>query len=151
MIKKIIFLFFGAVLLWSCATVPFIQRESSIKSVVELINTGNHAKLSELSEIPFLLDGEIIVMPGDVSFFWETALKNGLSISGYTIESVGPPDAGDSAVFSESREIAMFFAKYVPEDSSIAKIKASSGTFYLLLNGKEGKYPRIIGFKGDGA
>ena len=149
--QKCILSILAFILLASCSTVPFARRESSVKAVTALVNAKDHQKLIRLSETPFLLDEEIIIMPGDVAFFWETALQNGLVIKEYTVESITPGEAEDYKYFSDSREIEIFFTKYVHEDSSIAKITSSSGVFFLLLTGKDGRYPRIFGFKGGGA
>ena len=40
-----------------CSTLSFASRESSILSVVDLINQGDPSLLAELSSPPFVLDG----------------------------------------------------------------------------------------------
>ena len=153
MIKKNLLWFLGVLLVVllifsSCATANFIYRESTARKVVDLVNAKDTEILSLLSRNPFLLDGEIILMPGDMKMYWEKAFEAGFGLPGGVVESVVPVDGNTSEIFGDTMDIQVFFKKYVPAASSLAKVSSNSGCYWFVFNEKEGKYPKILAFKG---
>ena len=59
--KKIILLMMISLLFASCASVQK-KDERSVFTVAELINQGDSGALFRMSEVPFLLDQEIILL-----------------------------------------------------------------------------------------
>jgi hypothetical protein len=54
----------------SCATVPVSQRDGRVEALLTELNTADVDRLMELSARPFLLDGEIIALEGDLRTLW---------------------------------------------------------------------------------
>jgi hypothetical protein len=74
--KKLPYLLLLVLLLSSCASIQRSKDEGNIERVSELINTGQAKKLTAMTELPFLLDQEIIVLAKDVATFWSTIVKS---------------------------------------------------------------------------
>lgn len=131
-----------------CSTLSFASRESSILSVVDLINHGDPALLAELSSPPFVLDGEILMSEASVSEFWKGFRASGYRLTGVNITIFGTAGTETYRKFSESGEMELFFRRYINGRAVAAEISSAEGRFYLLLGEKRGDYPKILGIKG---
>ncbi|RKX73555.1 MAG: hypothetical protein DRP87_18710 [Spirochaetes bacterium] len=131
----------------SCATVPFAGRERNILKVVDLINRGNTNQLISLSQIPFLLDGEIIMLEKDLEFLWENFASARLAIPDPRVAETRPASESSHEIFASSMEVEVFWKKYLPEASFIARIVSDNGEFLLILGGRQRGFPLIYGFK----
>ena len=154
MTEKILMRLSGALLVSllifsSCATANFVYRESTAEKVVDLVNEKDAPTLAGLSRNPFLLDGEIILMSGDMQRFWEKAFESGFGFPGAVVESVIPVDENTFRLFGDTMDVRVFFNKYVPEASSLAKVSSDSGDYWFVFHDREGKYPKILAFKGS--
>lgn len=137
-----------AVLLSACSTLNFAAKEETVLEVVNLINYGTPEELQSLSDLPFVLDGEIVFSGGTITDFW-----TGLRASGFllrdavpvVIQEVAP---GTSSRFSTSREMEIFFEKHLVEKAVCVDLETADGVFHLLLGEKRGDYPVILGFGG---
>ena len=147
--KNLLWLLAVLIIFSSCATANFVYRESTARKVVDLVNTKEAETLARLSQNPFLLDGEIILMPGDMKMFWEKSFEAGFGLPGAVVESVTPVDAGTFKIFGNSMDVKMFFKKYVPPAASLAKVISDSGDYWFVFYNREGKYPGILAFKGS--
>jgi len=153
MIKKNLLRFFGVLpvalmIFSSCASANFVYRESTARKVVDLVSGKDSETLSLISRNPFLLDGEIILMSGDMELFWEKAFAAGFGFPGGTVESVIPVDGETFRIFGDTMDIQVFFRKYVPAPSSLAKVSTGDGYYWFVFSEREGKYPKILAFKG---
>ena len=131
-----------------CSTLAFAGKEETVMEVVELVNFGDPEILTELSKPPFVLDGEILFAEGTVSGFWKGFRESGYLLKDarpVVIEEVTP---GTCSKFSESREMEIFFGKYLVERAVCVDLETSDGVFYLLLGEKKGEYPEILGIRG---
>jgi hypothetical protein len=143
---SILILFFS-----SCATIPFEAKDRNIEKIASLLEKGDVDKLTGISNLPFLLDGEIILMQGDIYTLWENAVGSGFIIDDPRIIGQNPVDDQSHSIFAESMEVKAFFSKFVPVTAAIVSIpgKATGGNaadMYMILNrGKMGN-PHIIGF-----
>jgi len=131
-----------------CSTLAFAGKEETILEVVELINFGEPDNLIEISQPPFILDGEILFSESTVSTFWK-----GFRESGFLLKNANPVVIEEvttvtSSKFSESREMEIYFNKYLVEKALCVDLETSEGVVYLLLGEKMGDYPRILGFRG---
>ena len=133
---------------FSCSTVQFVQKERTALKVIDLINEGDAEGLTRISGSPFLLDGEIIMMPGDMKQFWEKAAEKGFVLSNPEVIGITPVDGNTYNLFSPYEEVKVFFEKYVPSDAAVARVSSPAGDVLLLLYGKNKGYPYILGFKG---
>ncbi len=149
MIKKLIPLtLLCLVVFFSCSTVRFVQKEGTVLKVIDLINSGDAGRLAGISGSPFLLDGEIIMMPGDMKQFWEKAAEKGFVLTRPEVLGITPVDGNTYTLFSPYEEVKMFFEKYVPSDAVVVRVSSSAGDVLLLLYGRNEGYPYILGFKG---
>lgn len=146
-LKSVLLFLLSMFLLLSCSTVPFAQRESSIDRVIELFRTGDVSTLSDISQRPYLFDGEIILLPRDIELLYQGLADGGFTIHDYTIESVHRIDQTSYAQFADSMEVKTFFSKYLEPTTVLATVQGRNGRYLLLLDGQQGMYPKIYGFK----
>ena len=101
------------ILLASCASLQRSKDQRNIERISELINTGQAQKLTAMTELPFLLDQEIIVLAKDVATFWSTIGEVGFKVQEPALErgvKVGPESYKE---FFDSMEVRTFFTKYL--------------------------------------
>jgi hypothetical protein len=140
----------GAVLflvLSSCATKPYVQKEEKIFDLVKAINSGEAAEKA-LAEAPFLFDGEIILLQNHLTVLWKNLYMAGFRMHGAVIvrnEFLGEDSWRE---FGDTMDVRTFFKKYLDENTSLVEIKARGGNYVFLLNKEVDGYPRIQGFKG---
>jgi hypothetical protein len=146
--KKIPYLLLLAVLLASCASIQRSKDEGNIERISELINTGQAEKLTAMTELPFLLDQEIIVLAKDVETFWNTIVEVGFKVEEPSLErgvKVGPDSYKE---FYDSMEVETFFKKYLEKRSRLLELKTNTGQRIALLVTDTLFTRTIHGFKG---
>ncbi len=133
----------------SCTTFKAVPGRKAITRFIELYNTGDIDRMTMMTSIPMLVDGEIVARTGDAEFFWTRLSEAGFSFensdSSYSVE---PVDQNSFLLFGNTMEVRTFFTKYVPETAVIVRLKGPGGDFILLLSGRKGFYPFIFGFTG---
>jgi hypothetical protein len=132
----------------SCATMKAVPKDRAIAKFIELYNSGDTVRMTEMTFIPMLIDGEIVARNTDADFFWNSLAKAGFTLDGSESFTVEPLGANSSLVFGDTMEVGTFFAKYVPETAVLVRVKGPVGDFILLLSGRKGPYPFIFGFTG---
>ena len=146
--KKLPYLLISVILLASCASIQRSKDEGNIERISELINTGQAEKLVAMTELPFLLDQEIIVLAKDVTTFWNTIIEVGFKVEEPVLEQgvkVGPESYRE---FYDSMEVETFFKKYLKKQSRLLELKTSTGQRILLLVTDTLFTRTIHGFKG---
>ncbi len=136
------------IVFFSCTTMKAVPKERAIERFIELYNTGDTVRMSEMTSIPMLIDGEIVARNADADFFWNSLAKAGFTLDGSESFTTEPLNSNSSLLFGDSMEVSTFFAKYVPETAVIVRVKGPGGDFILLLSGRKGRYPFIFGFTG---
>lgn len=142
------FLSLMAMLLSSCASGPYIQKEHDVLRLVELINEGRITEIEGLSPAPFILDSETLYLTSDIQTFWKNlktasfVLKDAQFV---LTQQVGPETY---KLFADTYDMQNYFFHYTDKDSSVVTLKTSQGTYYLLLERKHKGYPKIRGIKG---
>lgn len=131
----------------SCTTTPYAQREDNVQKVIDLINEGEAEALMAQSRLPFLFDGEILMLERDVRNMWENLAGADFSMKNAEHEYIGPAGRYSYPPFADSMEVRTFFKKYLPEKSSIVRITADNGEFFLLLGPRDETAPTIIGYR----
>jgi hypothetical protein len=101
-----------------------------------------------MSETPFLLDGEIVLLPADVSAFWTGIVKAGFRVQGAALESGVPVTADSHRQFADTMEVKSFFARYVKDNARILEMSTSSGRRIRILTRSTWFSWTILGFKG---
>jgi hypothetical protein len=144
--KKILIPLICMIVLASCVT--FEVDEDEVTKIIKLINTGDTKKLAKITQTPFLLDAEIIALQDDAALYWKNLAQAKFGLVNAQLVDIIPVEAETYKLFAESWEVEVFFTKYVPPHSMVAKIKADNGNFLLLLDGEKKGYAQILGIKG---
>jgi len=138
----------AALALVSCASFQRSRDGDAARRVTALVNAGQAERLAAMSAIPFLVDGEIVLLPDDVDSFWNGIAKAGLraqaSVPGQG-STVGPESYKD---FADTMEVRVFFEKYVKKGARILTVNAIPGGDILLIVAPECLSWKIIGWKG---
>jgi tRNA1(Val) A37 N6-methylase TrmN6 len=134
----------------SCGTTyDFLAKESTTQTVIDLINSGNSAKLAELTVVPSIIEGQIVYSKDDIKEFWKILSDAKYSVKDAKIADVQPADGKHAALFGETKDIALFFAKYPPKnESAVVTVETGKGTLYLLIANRKGDFPQIYGIGG---
>ncbi len=132
----------------SCTTMKAVPNDKAIERFIELYNSGDTVRMTEMTSIPMLIDGEIVARTGDADFFWNRLAEAGFSFEGSNSFVVEPVDDRAKHLFGDTMEVGTFFDKYVPDTAVIVRVKGPGGDFILLLSGRKRRYPFIFGFTG---
>jgi hypothetical protein len=146
--KKLPYLPLLVVLLASCASIQRSKDEGNIERISELINTGQAEKLTAMTELPFLLDQEIIVLARDVATFWSTVIEVGFKVEEPSLERGVKVTPESYKEFYDSMEVKTFFKKYLKKQSRLLELKTNTGQRILLLVTDTLFTRSIHGFKG---
>ena len=146
--KKLPYLLLVLVFFASCASIQRSKDEGNIERISELINTGQADKLYAMTELPFLLDQEIVLLGKDVQTFWSTIVEVGFKVEEPVLErgvKVGPESYKE---FYDSMEVRTFFNKYLKKKSRLLELKTNTSQRILLLVTDTLFTRTIHGFKG---
>ncbi len=132
----------------SCATVKAVPPDSAVENLLVLINSGDSKTMTEITNIPMLIDGEIIQRKTDAEHFWDLMNKASFSFGSSSEFRTEPADSNTYMLFGDTMEVRTFFDKYIPDTALLVKVKGSGGDYAFLLSGRKGKYPYIFGFTG---
>jgi hypothetical protein len=138
----------AALLLSSCASMQRAQDEGDVRQIAELVNAGQAQKLAALSASPFLLDGELVVLPADVKSFWEGIAKAGFKTPGASLSDALPVTPQSYLEFASTMEVKSFFSRYVKDGARLLRMSANEGKRILILARHEWFSWRILGWKG---
>jgi len=101
-----------------------------------------------MTELPFLLDQEIVLLGKDVQTFWSTIIEVGFKVEEPVLErgvKIGPDSYKE---FYDSMEVRTFFNKYLKKQSRLLELKTNTGRRILLLVTDTLFTRTIHGFKG---
>jgi hypothetical protein len=138
----------AALALASCASYQHSWDQGAVGQVADLLNTGQAPKLTSMSLTPFLVDGEIVLLKGDVASFWDGIAKAGFRVEGAALDQGAPVAAESYKQFADTMEVKAFFSQYVKKDARVLRMTSSKGSHVLLLMRRDRIYLKIIGFKG---
>jgi hypothetical protein len=138
----------AALAMASCASLQHSWDQGAVKQVADLLNSGQSQKLAKMSVTPFLVDGEIVLLPGDVASFWDGVAKAGFRVEGAAVDQGTPINAESYKQFATTMEVQAFFSRYVKKDARLLSMTSSTGRHILLLMRSEWFSRQIIGFKG---
>ena len=138
----------AALMLTSCASIQRSRDQGAVHQLADLINSGQSQKLASMSVTPFLLDGEIVLLPSDVSAFWAGIIKAGFRVQGAALENGVPVTAESYRQFADTMEVKSFFSRYVKDKARILEMSTSSGRRIRILTRSTWFSWNILGFKG---
>ena len=101
-----------------------------------------------MTELPFLLDQEIIVLAKDVETFWSTIIEVGFKVEEPSLERGAKVTPESYKEFYDSMEVETFFKKYLKKQSRLLELKTDTGQRILLLVTDTLFTRSIHGFKG---
>ncbi len=132
----------------SCATGPYVQKESGVLKLVDLINEGEVTEIDGLTPAPFALDGETLYLESDVATFWKNLKAASFAMSSPRFVGANHLAPDSYKTFADTFDMKNFFEKYTGKDTSLAVVDTKEGRYYLLLERKVQGYPRVRGLKG---
>ncbi len=132
----------------ACSTVPPAQREDRIVQLLAELDTAEPARLLELSATPFLLDGEILAREADVGTMWANLREAGFRFDDASVVTVAAVSADSYVRVEDTRDVRVYFDRYLPEGAGVVEITTVHGSFLVLTGDKVGRIPRIFGFAG---
>ncbi len=148
MIRKTFLILSTVITIAGCATFGAGYAARNVQKAVELINSKNALELSRHSSTPFLFDGEMLLRHSDVEAVWRHLSENDFELKNPIIAETATTDDSTYKIFSESQEMEIFFRKYIPDNSTLAKIYTEDGEYHLLLGRAVDGYPAILGITG---
>jgi len=148
MMKNLGILILVALALSSCVT--FKLDEQEVNKVLLLWQRLDPIRLTEITATPFLLDGEIIALKEDAKLYWQRLKSSGLKPGQLYTTEIKPADESWTQFFPNTRQVQLFFKKYVPAKSVIVQITCEAGLFFFILNGEKNGYAQILGIRGPG-
>jgi hypothetical protein len=147
--KKIV-LFLVVISLIGCVSLQQ-QYYNSAEDVIGLINDGKADELSSMTQTPFLLDGEIIILDNDMKDFWKNILKAGFRVKNPTIVEPYPVGEDTYKEFAKTMEVESYFKKYVSKKGHVIVVETEKFKLLLIMDKTKKNKTKIIGFKGPEA
>ncbi len=135
----------------ACATFGPRQAQRAAGEIVGLVNSGQAAELARMSRAPFLLDGELLLLPGDIATFWDGVSKARFRIDPAAAVTVVPVDTQTYTRFAATMEVKTFFQSYVSKKGALVVLESGRSRILLLLERGKGGRTQIVGFKGPDA
>jgi hypothetical protein len=146
--KRLLAVLATAALLASCATTDLSRGQGDAAQLADLVNSGQAKQLAALSAVPFLLDGEILALKGDVASFWQGVVSSGYRIAGASVQRSVPPGPDGYRDFADTMDVKVFFKKYLGKDTRLVELATSDGKRVLLLMADGFASRAIYGFRG---
>jgi hypothetical protein len=146
--KPILSVFLLLLMVAGCATFSLKDEERGFTTVINLINDDHSDTLASISTVPFLFDGEILLVKQDVEVLWKNAIAAGFELPKPQIVDIEPAKPDMASIFSDSKEVAVFFKKYLPKNAVFASVKSDNGEYLFILGERISGVPRIVAFKG---
>jgi hypothetical protein len=132
----------------SCATLQKSADSGVVRTVTSLINKGDDTGLAAMSAVPFLVDGDIVTIPGDIAAFWAAAVKAGFKVDGAALDAGTAVTADSYKQFASTMEVKTFFTRYVPSGSRVLDLTSGAGAHLRLIVHSTLFSTRLYGMKG---
>lgn len=119
------------------------------EEIVASLNHGDSALPIDMSKIPFVFDGEIIITGSSVSRIWNGLVSAGFVITDPLITSISPVMSDDYTLFRSNWEMDVFFRNKIPLYTYKITIEGIDGEILLLINRDNNRSYSLIGMKVD--
>jgi hypothetical protein len=147
MMKKGILLLL-CVFVVSCASLQQKRYSNSTEQVIDLINRAQSGELSDITQTPFLLDSEIIILDRDMKDFWERITEAEFLIPNAFLMESSPVTKSTYKEFAPTMEAESFFGKYVTDKAYLVVVETETMRIKFLMDRVKFGTMRIIGMKG---
>ena len=146
--KKLIILI-SAITLSSCASIYMNGSERAAEDVVQSLNSGDSRLPEEMSVVPFVFDGEIIISNSSVSRIWNGLIDAGFVVTNPVVTAISPVVLEDYSLFRNSWEMEIFFKNKMPQYVYKVTIEGVDGEVLLLMNREKSRTYKVMGLKAD--
>lgn len=136
-----------AIVLVGCVSLQQ-QYYNAADDVVDLINDGKAEELSEMTQTPFLLDGEIVILDNDIKGFWQNIIKAGFRVQNPSIIDPYPVNENTFKEFANTMEVESYFKKYISKKGHVVVVETDKFKLLLVMDKAKKNKTKIIGFKG---
>lgn len=144
---KKITLFLIVIALVGCVSLQQ-QYHNAADDVIDLINDGKADELSDMTQTPFLLDGEIVILDNDMKDFWQNIIKAGFGVKNPSIVEPYPVGENTFKEFAKTMEVESYFKKYISEKGHVVVVETDKFKLLLIMDKAKKNKTKIIGFKG---
>jgi hypothetical protein len=124
------------------------SKRTAVK-VIDSLNSGDTALVKEISTVPFIFDGEIIVSGSSVSKIWTGLANAGFTVTNPEIISISPVVSEDFALFRSSWEMEVFFKNKIPQYTYKIKMEGVESEVLMLINKGKSSTFNVMGLKAD--
>lgn len=132
----------------SCASLQQKRYSNSTEQVIDLINRAQSGELSDITQTPFLLDSEIIILDRDMKDFWERITEAEFLIPNAFLMESSPVTRSTYKEFAPTMEAESFFEKYVTDKAYLVVVETETMRIKFLMDRVKLGTMRIIGMKG---
>ena len=115
--KKMCIILAVVMILSNCASIKQRKYTDAADSIISFINKGKVDQMNSMTDMPFILDEEIILLAGDMEMFWRNISNAGFSINDPVYTDTYSVEVEDYKIFADSMETESFFKNYVSEDA----------------------------------
>lgn len=144
-------IFLSVLVVWllaACSSLPYSMQAKKIDALIDLLAEGNAAETAASTALPFVLDQELLAMPGDVERFWELAYQAGLDFGSSMVLSIRSIDEESKKELGSTWDMSTYAEVYLPADASLVEVQTAAGRFLLLLGGRNRQLPILHGLRG---
>ncbi len=125
------------------------RSRDTAEEVVASLNKGDTSFPVQISTVPFIFDGEIVVAETSVSRIWTGLVNTGFTVTNPIVTSISPVDLTDFVLFRNSWEMEIFFKRNIPEFCYKITIEGIDGELLLLVNRNKTRNYSLMGLKVD--
>lgn len=149
--KKICIILAVVAIFSACSSFRIRKYTNTADSVISFINTGKIDQIHVITDTPFILDEEIIMLKGDMDLFWRNIINAGFAINNPEYTDTFDVETDDYKLFADKMEVDSFFKNYISKDAKIMLIETADFRLIFLLDENNKGEIRIKGFKGPEA
>ncbi len=121
------------ILLGSCASIRRGADRGMIRTLDRYLSQGRGEEIARMTQLPFLVDGEVVALAQDVRDFWVAVADAGWRLADWVLDTGSPVDEGTWKVFAQTQEVRSFFLNYVGEKARLLELSDGEGGRALLL------------------
>lgn len=148
LLQSIIIVSLAALLSFTgCASLS-LASDNDAMEITELINEGNSSELTKLSAESFLLDTEILHSSSLIGELWTGLADAGFKLANPVIIENRALKSSDTGLFGNTKDVEVFFARYLPENAKLFRIGSDNAEIVLILGPSEKGKNNIIAFGG---
>lgn len=135
------------IILSSCTSIYMSGSKGTAEDIVQSLNKGDSELPEEISTVPFIFDGEIIVSQSSVSRIWNGLINAGFTVTDPEVTSISPVVSDDFALFRSSWEMEVFFKNRIPKYTYKVSIEGVDGEVLMLVNREKSRTYNLMGLK----